>query len=220
MSNQFELDERTLKEMLAELFEQGEKIGGFMNTQKVQQQEKDKTITELSKQTLTLINSFETKYKNIQITAPKPDLLPLYKILSESLTTIKTGVLNHLNDILSKKRILVLPEDGGKSFLKIISKRFIILTGFALIVCFGFRYWYLNSENSHFRKSWYWSYIKRDEKGKLEMINDLDSFKVSAINSYRTDSIERYQKEQATELRIKQLEREADSLKALKNQSN
>ncbi len=51
------------------------------------------------------------------------------------------------------------------------------------------------------------------------MVNDLDSFKVADINSYRTDSIERYQKGQETELRIKQLEREADSLKALKNQS-
>jgi hypothetical protein len=46
------------------------------------------------------------------------------------------------------------------------------------------------------------------------MVNDLDSFKVASINSYRVDSIERYQKEQVTELRIKQLEREADSLKA------
>jgi len=43
---------------------------------------------------------------------------------------------------------------------------------------------------------------------------------VADINSYRTDSIERYQKGQEKELRIKQLEREADSLKALKNQSN
>jgi hypothetical protein len=52
------------------------------------------------------------------------------------------------------------------------------------------------------------------------MVNDLDIFKVSSTNSYRTDSIERYLKGQETELRIKQLEREADSLKALKNQPN
>ena len=48
------------------------------------------------------------------------------------------------------------------------------------------------------------------------MVNDLDSFKVADVNSYRTDSIERYQKGQETELRIKQLESEADSLKSLK----
>jgi hypothetical protein len=56
------------------------------------------------------------------------------------------------------------------------------------------------------------------EKGKQDMVDDLDSFNVANINSYRTDSIERYQKGQATELRIKQLETEADSLKVLKNQ--
>ena len=55
-----------------------------------------------------------------------------------------------------------------------------------------------------------------DKTGKLDMINDLDSFKVADINSYRTDSIKRYQKVQETELRIKQLERQADSLKTLK----
>jgi len=78
----------------------------------------------------------------------------------------------------------------------------------------------MNSENTRYRNLWYWNYIKQDKTGKLDMINDLDSFKVADINSYRTDSIERYQKGQATELRIKQLEREADSLKALKIQSN
>ncbi|MGF7080811.1 hypothetical protein [Mucilaginibacter sp. UYCu711] len=78
----------------------------------------------------------------------------------------------------------------------------------------------MDSENTRFRKAWYWNYIKLDKNDKQEMVNDLDSFKVSRINSYRTDSIERYQKGQETELRIKQLEREADSLKSLKKQSN
>jgi hypothetical protein len=78
----------------------------------------------------------------------------------------------------------------------------------------------MNSENTRYRKSWYWNYIKLDKNGKQEMVNDLDSFKVADVNSYRTDSIERYLKGQETELCIKQLEREADSLKALKNQPN
>jgi len=104
-----------------------------------------------------------------------------------------------------------------------MGKRFMILTGVALSVCiicwFGFRYWYMNSENTRYRNSWYWNYIKLDKKGKQDMVNDLDSFKVADINNYRTDSIERYQKGQETELRIKQLEREADSLKASTSQS-
>jgi hypothetical protein len=74
----------------------------------------------------------------------------------------------------------------------------------------------MDSENTRFRNAWYWNYIKLDKKSKQDMVNDLDSFKVADINSYRTDSIERYQKGQATELRIKLLEREADSLKSLR----
>ncbi|MDB5015347.1 MAG: hypothetical protein JWQ84_179 [Mucilaginibacter sp.] len=80
-----------------------------------------------------------------------------------------------LNDLFTKNHILVLPEDGGKSFLKIMGKRFMILTGLALtvgLICwFGFRYWYMNSENTCYRKSWYWNYIKLDKNGKQDMVN-------------------------------------------------
>jgi len=177
-------------------------------------------VDELTKK----VDGFNSKVENIQVTAPAPELLPVHKIIADGFTTIKSSVQRQLNDLFTKNRILVVPEDGGKNFLKIMGKRFMILTGLALTVSFicwfGFRYWYMNSENTRFRKSWYWNYIKLDKKGKQDMVNDLDSFTVADINSYRTDSIERYQKGQATELRIKQLEREADSLKALKNQPN
>mgnify|MGYP001552056435 FL=1 len=177
-------------------------------------------VDELNKK----VDGFKSKIENIQVTAPAPELLPVHNIVADGFTTIKNAVQRQLNDLFTKNRILVLPEDGGKSFLKIMCKRFMILTGLALtvgIICWlGFRYWYMNSENTRFRNSWYWNYIKQDKIGKQDMVNDLDSFKVADINSYRTDSIERYQKEQETELRIKQLEREADSLKALKNQPN
>ncbi|HEY5326880.1 MAG TPA: hypothetical protein VIJ27_07760 [Mucilaginibacter sp.] len=177
-------------------------------------------VDELTKK----VEGFKSKIDNIQVTAPAPELLPVHKIIADGFTTTKNAIQRQLNDLFTKNRILVLPEDGGKGFLKIMGKRLMILTALALTVgfiCwFGFRYWYMNSENTRYRKSWYWNYIKLDKKGRQDMVNDLDSFKVSSINSYRTDSIERYQKGQETELRIKQLEREADSLKALKNQSN
>jgi hypothetical protein len=177
-------------------------------------------VDELTKK----VDGFKSKVENIQITAPTPDLLPVHKIIADGFTTTKNSVQRQLIDLFAKNRILVLPEDGGKSFLKIMGKRFMILTALALTVCiicwFGFRYWYMNNENTQYRNSWYWNYIKQNKIGKQDMVNDLDSFKVADINSYRTDSIERYQKGQVTELRIKQLEREADSLKALKNQPN
>ncbi len=177
-------------------------------------------VDELTKK----VEGFKSKVDNIQVTTPAPELLPVHNIVADGFATTKNAIQRQLNDLFTKNRILVVPEDGGKSFLKIMGKRFMILTGLALIVgfiCwFGFRYWYMNSENTRYRKSWYWNYIKLDKKGKQDMINDLDSFKVADINSYRTDSIERYQKGQETELLIKQLESEADSLKALKKPSN
>jgi hypothetical protein len=177
-------------------------------------------VDELTKK----VDSFKSKVENIQITAPAPELLPVHNIVADGFTTTKNTIQRQLADLFTKNRILVLPEDGGKGFLKIMGKRSMYLTGIAIIACFfswfGFRYWYMDSENTRFRNAWYWNYIKLDKKSKQDMVNDLDSFKVSNINSYRTDSIERYQKGQETELRIKQLEREADSLKALKNQSN
>jgi hypothetical protein len=177
-------------------------------------------VDELTKK----VDSFKSKVENIQITAPAPELLPVHKIIADGFTTTKNAVQRQLIDLFTKNRILVLPDDGGKSFLKIMGIRSMYLTGIAIIACFfswfGFRYWYMDSENTRFRNAWYWNYIKLDKNGKQDMVNDLDSFKVSSINSYRTDSIERYQKGQATELRIKQLENEADSLKALKKQNN
>ena len=176
-------------------------------------------VDELNKK----VDGFKSKIENIQVTAPTPELLPVHNIVADGFTTIKNTIQRQLNDLFTKNRILVLPEDGGKSFLKIMGKRFMILTALALMVCiicwFGFRYWYMNNENTRYRNSWYWNYIKQNKIGKQDMVNDLDSFKVADINNYRTDSIERYQKGQETELRIKQLEREADSLKASTSQS-
>ena len=166
------------------------------------------------------VEGFENKIDKIEITAPKPDLLPVHHIVADGFSTIKNAVQGQLNDLFTKNRVLVLPEDGGKGFLKIMRKRAMILISLAItatLICFfGFRYWYLNSENTRYRNSWYWNYLKQDKKGKEDMENDLGKFKVDSISSFRADSIERYIQQQATELRIKDLEREADSLKALR----
>jgi hypothetical protein len=169
------------------------------------------------------VEGFENKIDKIEIMAPKPDLLPVHHIVADGFSTIKNAVQGQLHDLFTKNRVLVLPEDGGKGFLKIMRKRAMILIGLTITVTlmcfFSFRYLYLNSENTRYRNSWYWNYLKQDKKGKEDMDYDLGRFKVDSINSFRTDSIERYRQQEATELRIKELETEADSLKALrKNQ--
>jgi hypothetical protein len=167
------------------------------------------------------VEGFKNKVDNIRVIGPKPDLELVNTIIAEGFTTVNHTVQEQLAELFTKNRILVLPEDSGKSFLKIMSRRFMILAGFTIVAAlaswFGFRYWYLDSENTRFRNYWYWTYIGQDQKGKANMVSELDSFKVSSINGFRTDSIEVFLKKQATEIRIKLLEREADSLRALKN---
>jgi hypothetical protein len=166
------------------------------------------------------VEGFESKIDKIEIMAPKLDLLPIHHIVADGYSTVKNAVHRQLNDLFAKNRVLVMPEDGVKGFLKIMRKRATIFTSLAItitLICFfGFRYFYLNSENMRYRNSWYWNYLKQDKKGKEDMDNDLGRFKVDSIKSFRTDSIERYRQQQATELRIKELETEADSLKALR----
>lgn len=168
----------------------------------------------------TKVEGFENRLNKIKVEAPKPDLLPVHDIVSDGYSSIKSAVRSQIADLFNRNRLFVLPENGAKGFVKIVGKRIMIFTGFILtvaLICFlGFRYWYLNSENKLFRNSWYWNYLKENKKGRENMVNELSKFKVDSVNSFRTDSIERYQKQQATELRIEELEREADSLKLLR----
>ena len=89
-------------------------------------------VDELNKK----VDGFKSKIENIQVTAPAPELLPVRNIVADGFITVKNTVQWQLNDLFTKNRILVLPEDGGKSFLKIMSKRFMILTGLASTVGF------------------------------------------------------------------------------------
>lgn len=168
----------------------------------------------------TKVEGFENRLDKIKVEAPKPDLLPVHDIVSDGYSSIKGAVRTQIIDLFNRNRLFVLPENGAKGFLKIVGKRAMILIGLVLTVSSiyftGFHYWYMNSENTLYRNSWYWNYLKQDKKGKEDMDNDLSKFKVDSISNFRTDSIERYQKAQATEIRIKNLEREADSLKSLR----
>ncbi|SDF84847.1 hypothetical protein SAMN05216464_1481 [Mucilaginibacter pineti] len=216
------IDEKTLTAILTENVAEIKEINDFIKEQQKQLDKKNELIAENDKQTQKLISSFEQKYQKIEVTVPAPSTLPLSKIASDGMTATRTAVLQVLHELFSKNRILVLPEDAGKGFLKTMAKRGMYLTALAIIVglvsWFGFHNWYKDSQNSRFRKAWYWNYLVADSTKKQRLQNQLDSLDVPAINEYRTDSIERYLKIRATELRITQLEREADSLKALARQ--
>lgn len=118
MSNQFELDEKTLKDMLAELFEQGEKIQEFMGMVRAR--------LELAKQNLALINSFETKYENIQVLAPKPDLSAVTEALAGGLMTINKNIEKGPKPITRQIRFQLFPEQvRSPEYYRVMLTRFI-----------------------------------------------------------------------------------------------
>lgn len=118
----------------------------------------------------------------------------------------------------------MLPQDARKGFLKTMAKRSMYLSALAIVVglvsSFGFRYWYRDSQNNRFRKAWYWNYLIADTTKRQKIQCQLDSLNIFAINQYRTDSIARYLEIQTTELKIKQLQRETDSLRRMKGKLN
>jgi hypothetical protein len=112
MKNQEEtpIDEITLTEMLKEIFTHNKQTHDFMVKLNGKLEEKEKSIAELSKQTLTLINSFETKYKNIQVMAPKPDLSGVMETLASSLMAINKTIDKGPKPVVKQIRFQLFPE--------------------------------------------------------------------------------------------------------------
>ena len=214
------IDEITLTSVLNEHATDLKEIKNFIKEQQQQIDQKNALIAEKDNHMQKLISNFEQKYQKIEVTVPPPSTLAISKIASDGITATRTAVLQVLNDLFSKNRILVLPEDAGKGFLKTMAKRSMYLSALAIVVglvsSFGFRYWYRDSQNNRFRKAWYWNYLIADTTKRQKLQCQLDSLNISAINQYRTDSIARYLEIQTTELKIKHLEREADSLRRMK----
>ena len=214
------IDEKTLTSVLSENVTEIKEIKDYIKGQQKQLDQKNEFIAEKDQQTQKLISSFEQRYQKIEVTVPAPSTLPISRIASEGIENIKTSVLQLLNAAFTKNRILVLPEDGGKGFFKVMAKRGMYLSALAITVGLvswsGFRYWYMDNQNSRYRVAWYWNYFIADSVKKQKLQNQLDSLNIPATRQYRADSIQRYEETLATALRIKQLERETDSLKGLK----
>ncbi|SHN33412.1 hypothetical protein SAMN05216524_11088 [Mucilaginibacter sp. OK098] len=210
------IDEITLTSVLNEHATDLKEIENFIKEQQQQIDQKNALIAEMDKYTQKLVSSFEQKYQKIEVTVPPPSTLAISKIASDGLTATRTAVLQVLHELFSKNRILVLPEDAGKGFLKTMAKRSMLAIIIGLVSWFGFHNLYKDSQNSCYRKAWYWNYLIADSAKRQKLQSQLDSLNISTINQYRTDSIERYLEIQTTELKIKQLEREADSLRRMK----
>jgi hypothetical protein len=163
------------------------------------------------------VNSFENKVKGIQLVAPKPDMAPVLTTFSEGYTAIKKSIREQILEAVFKKRVIILPEDGGRLLIKIWGKRFLILAGLITITCFfcwlSFHYHRLEKQNDLYRQAWYWRMVNQPEKGRQQMMEELNGFNSPDTAAIRKDSIDMYEQKQERQQRIIDLEREAERLK-------
>ena len=130
------MDEITLTEMLKEIFAHNKQMQDFMSLQQQHLDEKDQRIAELGNQTLTLITSFETKYKNIQVESPKPDLSGVNETLAKGLLTINRTIEGGPKPVIRQFRLLLFPEQvRSTDYYRIVLTRFIWgILGFAFLI--------------------------------------------------------------------------------------
>ncbi|MHB1178266.1 MAG: hypothetical protein ACYCZO_08050 [Daejeonella sp.] len=130
------MDEITLTEMLKEIFAHNKQMQDFITLQHQKFEENDQRITELGKQTLTLIDSFETKYKNIQVESPKPDLSGVNETLAKGLLTINRTIESGPKPVIRQFRLLLFPEQvRSTDYYRVVLTRFIWgILGFAFLI--------------------------------------------------------------------------------------
>lgn len=104
------MDDITLTEMLKEVFLHNKQMQDFMSMQKEKLDEKDRIIETGKKQTERLINSFEAKFSNIQVQAPKPDLSMVNQTLASSLLTINQTIEKGPKPVTKQIRLQIFPE--------------------------------------------------------------------------------------------------------------
>jgi hypothetical protein len=104
------MDEITLTEMLKEVFLHNKQVQDFIAIQKEKLDEKDRIIETGKKQTERLINSFETKFSNIQVQTPKPDLSAVNQTLTSSLLVINQTIEKGPKPITKQIKFQIFPE--------------------------------------------------------------------------------------------------------------
>jgi hypothetical protein len=104
------MDEITLTEMLKEIFLHNKQMQNFIDLQKENLNEKDRIIEACRKQSERLISNFETKFSNIQVLAPKPDLSVVNQTLASSLLTINQTIEKGPKPVTKQIRLQIFPE--------------------------------------------------------------------------------------------------------------
>lgn len=140
MNNQeISMDQTALMEMLKEIFEHNQQTQSFIKSINSKLSEKDKIIADCNEQVPALINSFENKYANLQVQAPKPDLSSINTSLASGLMTIKEAIEQGPKPVIRQFRLMLFPEQvRSAEYYGIMLTRLILgLLGLVFLV-FGY----------------------------------------------------------------------------------
>jgi hypothetical protein len=114
------MDEQSLTEVLKAVLEHEQQTQKFMNGMEAQRKEGAGQIEKLLKYNELLIGSFEKKYSDIPIDAPKPDLSEVNAIIAKGFENVKAAVDARPN---RKFQVSLFPEYHSKEYFKLVYGR-------------------------------------------------------------------------------------------------
>jgi len=140
MSNQeMSMDEITLTEMLKEIFEHNKQAQEFIEMQKEKLEQNDKIISAYQQQTEILIESFNNKFSNIKVDAPKPDISGINQALNNGLQIINQAIEKGPKPIVRQFRLTLFPEQiRNAEYYGIMLTRLILGVLGVMVLIFGY----------------------------------------------------------------------------------
>ena len=129
------MDEQSLTEVLKAVLEHEQQTQKFMNGMEAQRKEDAEQIEKLLKHNEQLIGSFEKKYSDIHIDAPKPDLSEVNAVMDKGFENVKAAVYARPN---RKFQVILFPEYHSKEYFKLVYGRLLFWWYMAMLSILGY----------------------------------------------------------------------------------
>ena len=129
------MDEQSLTEVLKAVLEHEQQTQKFMNGMEAQRKEDAGQIEKQLKYNEQLIGSFEKKYSDIHVDAPKPDLSEVNAIIDKGFENVKAAVHARPN---RKFQVILFPEYHSKEYFKLVYGRLLFWLYMAMFSILGY----------------------------------------------------------------------------------
>jgi hypothetical protein len=134
-TEELELDERSLKDIIGDMTLELQKCHAFMAVQTNEREARDKLIAEKNKGIGQLVTDFKESLKNIKVIAPPADLSPVTKTLTNGLADISQTIDKGPKPIHRSLKINLFPENNHREHYKLVYGRLIpALLGFIVLI--------------------------------------------------------------------------------------